>query len=382
MTMYSVVDYGNMVADGVRADAYARAIARAVRPGDVVLDIGCGTGVFSLLAVRAGAAMVHAVDPNPAIHLLPELARENGAEGKIVIHPKSSMEVVLPSKVDVIVSDLRGVMPLAGDHLAAIADARTRLLRPEGRMVPQRDVLRVAVVESDELWSQFARSWEAFGRLGLSAEAARAAVLNGVYPDRQAVLQQSNVLSTAATWADLDYRTSLGSYFERTVSLDVLRGGTAHGLAVWFDATIFEDIGFSTAPGWSLAYARFFLPLSQPLVLTTGARATVTLRADARGERWAWETSMTAADGTCLASYRQSTFLGTPTTPESLLRASSRFQPVLSERGRQRMNVLEAFDGTRTVGELAERLAASRASSTTRDALVREVQDLVDRFAD
>lgn len=377
--MYSVVDYGNMIADGVRADAYARAVARAVRPGDVVLDIGCGTGVFSLLAVRAGAAMVHAVDPNPAIHLLPELARENGAEGKIVIHPRSSMEVELPSKVDVIISDLRGVMPLSGDHLPAIIDARKRLLRPEGRMIPQRDVLRVAVVESDELWRQFARSWEAFGRLGLSAEAARSSVLNGVYPDRQTVLQQSNVLTTAASWAELDYRTFDTSTIEKTVQLEAARAGVAHGLAVWFDTNLFEDIGFTTAPGWSLAYARFFLPLLEPVWLQEGDGLTVTLRADARGDRWAWETAIADGTGNVRASFRQSTFLGTPASAESLLRSSLRHHPMLSERGRRRMATAAAFDGTRSVDELVDELHRQEPRAD-RAALMRDVQELVDRF--
>ena len=56
--MYSLRDYGAMIADAGRSNAYAKAIARAVRPGDTVADIGCGPGVFSLLACRAGARRV------------------------------------------------------------------------------------------------------------------------------------------------------------------------------------------------------------------------------------------------------------------------------------------------------------------------------------
>ncbi len=60
--MYSLRDYGAMIADVGRFSAYAKAIARAVRSGDTVVDIGCGPGVFSLLACRAGARRVFAIE--------------------------------------------------------------------------------------------------------------------------------------------------------------------------------------------------------------------------------------------------------------------------------------------------------------------------------
>ncbi|MDH3444335.1 MAG: 50S ribosomal protein L11 methyltransferase, partial [Deltaproteobacteria bacterium] len=56
--MYSIFDYGSMIADHVRMDAYARALRRAVTADSVVLDIGTGTGIFALLACQFGARRV------------------------------------------------------------------------------------------------------------------------------------------------------------------------------------------------------------------------------------------------------------------------------------------------------------------------------------
>ena len=100
--MYTVVDYGQMASEGVRLDAYARALAQVVRPGAVVLDIGAGTGIFSLLAARAGARRVHAVDVNPAIWLLRDVAAENGLSDRIQVHQRSSIGLELPEPVDVV----------------------------------------------------------------------------------------------------------------------------------------------------------------------------------------------------------------------------------------------------------------------------------------
>jgi predicted RNA methylase len=76
--MYSLRDYGAMIADAGRFNAYALVIASAVRPGDTVADIGCGVGMFSLLACRAGARRVFAIESETCIQFARELAAAIG----------------------------------------------------------------------------------------------------------------------------------------------------------------------------------------------------------------------------------------------------------------------------------------------------------------
>ena len=83
------------LADGVHHDPlneplYA-ALAGAVRPGDRVLDLGCGNGVLGLVAARAGASHVTFVDvdPNAVALALDNAARDgltrcDGAAGDLV----------------------------------------------------------------------------------------------------------------------------------------------------------------------------------------------------------------------------------------------------------------------------------------------------------
>jgi predicted RNA methylase len=145
---YSLRDFRQMIADGPRSSAFSAAIAQAVRPGDVVLEIGCGPAVFAMLAARAGACRVFAVDTDDIVDFARQLASANGLSDRIEFFQCDSRNLTLPEPASVIISDIRGSLPFFSEAIACLADARTRLLAPRGTMIPQRDVLKAAIVEA------------------------------------------------------------------------------------------------------------------------------------------------------------------------------------------------------------------------------------------
>ena len=124
---YSILQYGQMVGDRTRVDGYFEALRNAIHPGSVVLDIGTGTGIFALLACRLGARKVYAIEPSDAISLARNIADANGCREKIDFLQEMSTKVTLPERADVIVSDLRGILPFCGRHISSIIDAPVRL---------------------------------------------------------------------------------------------------------------------------------------------------------------------------------------------------------------------------------------------------------------
>ena len=114
---YSPLDYASMLGDRGRMDAYSAALKQAIRPDSVVLDLGTGTGYFAVLACFLGARHVYAIEPNPAIALGKKLAAHNGVQDRITWYEKYSTDVQLPEKADVIVSDLRGLLPKRRQHI-------------------------------------------------------------------------------------------------------------------------------------------------------------------------------------------------------------------------------------------------------------------------
>jgi 16S rRNA G966 N2-methylase RsmD len=377
--MYTVADYGRMAGDGVRMDAYARAIAATVRPGAVVLDLGAGTGIMSLLAVRQGARRVHAVDPNPAVWLAAELARENGAADKVVVHQASSLEMAVPEPVDVVISDMRGATPLLEQNFPALADVRARWLAPGGVIMPKRDRLNVCLVEANGLEAWLGSAVTSFERRGFRAEAARRSIRNQVYSDSGTSLASSDVLSTSSTWAELEYGAVPRRTLEGEVVLAVERGGEATGLAIWFETEIAPGISFTTAPGQALVYGRLYMPLLEPALVAVGDRARVTVRAHLHGDRWAWDTRIERG-GATLGQHRQATFLGLPTALPELVRSAETSTPKLGPRGGRVARILQAMDGRRTIAAIAAEIDAAEPARGVSDENLELVRSLAIRY--
>ena len=105
MYFYDLAGYGKMIQDRIRTSAYQQALARAMKPGDVVVDLGAGTGLFTLHACRLGAKLVHAIEPNPIIQVAREIVQANGFSDRVVFHQAMSFDVELPQPANVVVTD-------------------------------------------------------------------------------------------------------------------------------------------------------------------------------------------------------------------------------------------------------------------------------------
>jgi type I protein arginine methyltransferase len=71
-----------MLKDTARTDAYRDFIYdnKNLFDGKVVLDVGCGTGILSLMCAKAGAKHVYAVDNSDIIDNAREIAYVNGMQ--------------------------------------------------------------------------------------------------------------------------------------------------------------------------------------------------------------------------------------------------------------------------------------------------------------
>jgi type I protein arginine methyltransferase len=380
--MYSIADYGSMIADEVRMGAFARALRQAITPGAVVIDIGTGTGIFALLACRFGARRVYAIEPDDAIQVAREMAAANGCADRIEFIQSLSTQVTLPERADVIVADIGGVLPWFQHHLPSIADARRRWLKPGGVLIPQRDMAGAAVVESPELYARHTGPWRD-NEFGLDMEAARRLVVNtwnkgSVTPD--------NLLTAVQRWATTDYRVVEDPDIRATVTWSVTRPGIGHGFVAGFDRTLADGIYLSNAPDAPddirprRIYGTIFFPWPAPVPLVAGDVVTIHLEARlVRDEYiWNWKTAVLdqVPDRASKAVFAQSTFLGVPLSPVTLQKQAASYQPTLSEDGRIARSVLASMNDRVSVGEIARRI------STEFPARFRSATDALSRVAE
>jgi protein arginine N-methyltransferase 1 len=372
--MYSLHAYGHMIADVERFEAHSKAIARAVRPGDVVLEIGCGPGVFALMACQAGARKVYAVDSEEIVHFAREIAVANGFADRMEFVQCDSRKLQLPERVNVILSDIRGSLPFFGHAIASLEDARQRLLAPGGHLIPQRDTLKAAVIEAGDFYSELVSPWvKSIPSLELSQPLHL--LLNGSYTSH---FKTDQLLTEPQSWAVLDYSGGAQSSACANLDFSVTRAGTAHGICLWFEAELLEGITYSSAPVSSnTVYAQVFLPWLEAVLVERGQRISICLQANLIGEEyiWRWETKISTSDGT-RHHFRQSTFHGATFTPQALRRRAADFVPSLSEEGQVDRWLLQAMDGKMSLQQMAEAAAERFPSIFTRwqDALHRAAE--------
>jgi protein arginine N-methyltransferase 1 len=358
--MYNLSDYGAMIADATRLEAYALALRAAVFPGATVLDLGAGTGILSLLACQCGARKVYAVEPSDALQLARETARANGFTDRVEFVQGDARDLVLPVPADVLVSDLRGVLPHWGNNLPVIIDARQRLLAPGGQLIPRRDQVWVAAVEEPERYRRHVGVWDTSPH-GLDLRPAKTYAANTLFRVRATPGQ---LCTDPVVWAAVDYATVTGPEAEGRARLSVNRAATAHGLLLWFSTDLLDGAGFSNAPGGAdLIYGQLFFPWPKPLDLRAGEELEVFLSAHlVQGNYvWCWETTAprACAGGSTPPRFRQSTFQGTVFSAERLRKLSSAHVPALSDEGRAAHFALGRMSGERPLGELAADLRAA-----------------------
>ena len=304
--MYDVRDYDSMFADAARTGAYLAAIEGAVRPDSVVVEIGTGVGYFAVAACRAGARRVYALELNPVIAIAEEVARDNGCADRITFIRGDSRRTTLPERGDILLSDLRGVLPPFGDHIPSIVDARKRLVLPHATLIPRKDTLWAAPCAAPAAWG---RDHVAPGD-SLHGIDRRAALAHVRSDWEQCRLDGGDLACGGVQWAALDYATVESPNVSGLAEWTFEHDAAPEGLALWFDGELGGGATISNAPRAPRAlYGQAFFPFAHALEVRSGDRLTVELAAHyVNGDYlWSWDSTLTAVrSGSAAVSMRQS----------------------------------------------------------------------------
>jgi protein arginine N-methyltransferase 1 len=351
-----------------RLESYQHAISQTVKPGDVVLDLGSGTGILSFMACRRGARKVYAVEMGDVAEFAKLLAVKNAVQDRIVFINDRSTRIDLPEPADVLVSDTFGTIGFQAGGLNAVLDARERLLKKGGAILPQSIQLFIVPVELPVCYERRIEFWKGqlFG-MDLSPMATFAA--NNRYAVR---IEPEAFLGTPAALVRIRLAKFSDLHLHGTVSVTVDRPGLVHGLCGWFTAELTPDVLLSNSPIQTTTnYAQTFFPLLEPVRVEKEDRLTLSLQTFDEAE-WHWQ--MRVNEG---PSVSHSTFFGFPLAKDALRKQASDYVPTLSQAGETERFLLSLVDGNRTIseleGEVVRRYAGSFKSREEVSAFVRDV---------
>lgn len=259
-----------LLRDRVRMEAYGRAIRAVVRPGDLVADLGTGTGALAFLALEAGARHVHAVEVDAAtLALARQEAQRRGLTDRITFYRGLAQRVRPKKRVDVVVTETLGNLGLNENIVAVLADARRRWLKPGGRIIPQAMAVTVAPLGRRPAPQRYRSGGLASATidpatfLGAPVPLPRIDYLGKPSNRRHPAIRKGQVQTNAAL--------ARNSAYAARGTFTIGRTGVLHGLAGWFTVWLTETIAFTTAPDappthWQQA----LLPLRTPIPVRAG----------------------------------------------------------------------------------------------------------------
>lgn len=237
-----------MMNEPERNQAYFDGLRSVVTPEKIVFEIGTGSGLVAMMAAKLGARKVITCE---AVGLIADTAgkivKRNGYQDRVTVLAKPSQAIQLgpdlPAKADILVHEIFS-SELLGEHvLAAIEDAKERLLKPDGEVLPSSASIMIALVTGDDLGKNL-HVEESFG-FDLRA-------FNAIHPKRRPLYREDLapvLMSDDIEAFRFDFRRESRFPAEsKVIEITTRKAGLCYGVIQWIRIELGEGVRFENHP--------------------------------------------------------------------------------------------------------------------------------------
>ncbi|KAH9484910.1 type I protein arginine N-methyltransferase Rmt1 [Psilocybe cubensis] len=240
-----------MLKDSVRTGSYRSAIVNNAHlfKGKTVLDVGCGTGILSMFAAKAGAKHVVGIDMSNIIDQAQKIIEANGFKDTITLVKGKLEETELPIKeFDIIISEWMGYFLLYESMLDTVLDARDKYLKKGGLIFPDTATLYLAAIEDQEYKEEKINFWD--NVYGFDYSCIKDIALREPLVD---TVELKAVVTNPCLVKHIDLLTAKKEdlTFETDFTLTCTRDDYVHAFLAWFDISFectHKKVKFSTGP--------------------------------------------------------------------------------------------------------------------------------------
>lgn len=358
-TSMQILEYHrSMLDDRVRTDSFLRAIMKTVKPGDIVLDLGCGTGLLSYFACIAGARRVYAVEQSPIIELAKAISQHNGFQDQVTFYNDWSTNVDLPELVDVIITETIGNLGFEEGVLGWVIDAKKRFLASGGQIIP-RSIEMMLVPTGNSEWHDEMFTWNQ-ELYSMDFSPAYSLVVNNILWAEWT--NPESFLSEPQSLVRIDLMEVEQAGFSEETTFVAQRDGLLDGLGGWFSAELTPGLNVSNAPpNQTPSWNQTFFPVERPLKVSAGDHILVGIKARDNAEHWEWRVVVEGSSNGSSRSHAANRFVGKSKSgklgsPEH--QRSPHHTPVRTEEAEVDLFILSLMDGATPLGDIARQAAA------------------------
>jgi type II protein arginine methyltransferase len=237
-----------MMNEPERNQAFYDGLESVVTPDKIVFEIGTGSGLVAMMAAKLGAKKVFTCE---AVGLIADTARKiierNHYQDGITVLAKPSqaiqLDMDLPVKADILVHEIFSSELLGENVLPAIEDAKARLLKPDGEVLPSSASIMIALVSGDDL----GKNLHVDQSFGFDLRD-----FNAIHPKRRPLYREDLapvLMSDDVEAFRFDFSSESTFPAERkAIDITTSKGGLCYGVIQWIRIELGKGVRFENHP--------------------------------------------------------------------------------------------------------------------------------------